>query len=67
MPREDPLLRVQIEQINRRFPQVELLTVQQAAELLGRGKSYIYQHYGEAISHGRIPKTRLAALILRED
>ena len=41
--RENPLLRAQIESISRRYP-AEQLTVEEVGELLGRKKSYVYQH-----------------------
>ena len=64
--RENPLLRAQIESISRRFP-AELLTVDEAGELLGRKKSYVYKHFGPLINGGRINKARLAAELLKED
>ena len=64
--RENPLLRAQIASISERFP-AELLTVEQAGELLGRKKSYVYKHYAPLIHGGRIAKAKLAAAILKED
>ncbi|MBR0449437.1 MAG: helix-turn-helix domain-containing protein [Clostridia bacterium] len=44
-----------------------MLTVAEAAKLLGVGKTYVYDHYGYLVKSGRIAKVRLAAEILKEE
>ena len=66
MARENPLLRATVERFSAVSP-AELLTVAEAAKLLGVGKTYVYDHYGYLVKSGRIAKVRLAAEILKEE
>lgn len=61
MAREKEGYRENIEQLNRLFPEREMLTVQETMQILGYGsKNTIKKYLGAKIVNGRISKAALA-------
>lgn len=59
MAREHPDYRNNIEQLNRYFPEKEMLTVQEVTTVLGyKSPASVYRNY--SIRNGRISKAQLA-------
>lgn len=61
MPREKEDYRANIEQLNRLFPEREMLTLQETMQILGYiSKETVKKYLGAKMVHGRISKAALA-------
>lgn len=61
MSREKEDYRANIEQLNRLFPEREMLTIQETMQLLGYGsKNTVKKYLGTKMVNGRISKAALA-------
>lgn len=61
MAREKEDYRANIEQLNRLFPEREMLTIQEAMQILGYGsKNTVKKYLGTKMVNGRISKATLA-------
>ena len=61
MSREKECYRENIEQLNRLFPEREMLTIQETMQVLGYGsKNTVKKYLGAKMVNGRISKAALA-------
>ena len=61
MPREKEDFRANIEQLNRLYPDREMLTIRETKQILGYGSiNTVKKHLGKLFVNGRISKAALA-------
>lgn len=61
MAREKEDYRVNLEQLNRHYPDREMLTIQETMQILGYGSvNTVKKHLGASLVHNRISKAALA-------
>ncbi len=61
MAREKEDYRANIEQLNRLYPDKEMLTIREAMQVLGYGSvNTVKKHLGQRLVHSRISKAALA-------
>lgn len=64
MAREHPDYRGNIEQLNRMFPEKEMLTVPDVMKIYGwKSANSVYTHFGQYIKLSKISKAQLARLM----